>query len=144
MSPFRGFMIAIALSAAIALPASAQVTDEEAEAAIMAYVNAVQAADRDVLMTILAPEFQIQRATGIGHGREDYIAGEFLTISEFLGLSDLHVTSQGDLMVARYILHLNATLDGRTVEVQAPRLTVFRREGDQWLVVAHANFAQVE
>lgn len=34
-------------------------------------------------------------------------------------------------------------LDGRAVEALAPRLTVFRREGDVWLVVTHANFAQI-
>lgn len=130
--------------AVLAMPASAQVTDEEAEAAIMAYVNAVMAADRAALLELLAPEFQIQRPDGTGYDREAYVAGEFLTIAEFLGLSDLRVTANGDIMVARYVLHLNSTLDGRVVEALAPRLTVFRREGDTWLVVAHANFAQVE
>ncbi|MCW5716063.1 MAG: nuclear transport factor 2 family protein [Bauldia sp.] len=126
-----------------ATPVRAQVTDTEAEAAVLAYVEAVAAGDRTELMAILAPEFQIQRPDGTGHGREAYVAGEFLSISAFLGLSDLNVTSNGDIMVVRYILRLNATLDGRLVEVQAPRLTVFRRDGDRWIVVAHANFAQV-
>lgn len=124
--------------------ALAQVTEAEAEAAIMTYVNAVIAGDRSRLMEILAPEFQIQRPDGTGHDRETYVAGEFLAISQFLGISDLFATSTGDIMVARYVLHLNSTLDGRPVEALAPRLTVFRRDGDAWLVVAHANFAQIE
>lgn len=140
----RALTILATVLAAGASPVAAQVTNAEAEAAIMAYVNAVIAGDRAGLMEILAPEFQIQRPDGTGHDRETYVAGEFLTIARFLGISDLYVTSTDDLMVARYVLHLNSTLDGRAVEALAPRLTVFRREGDAWLVVAHANFAQVE
>lgn len=129
---------------AVAAPVAAQVTEAEAEAAIMAYVDAVTAGDQAALLAILAPEFQIQRPDGAGNERADYVAGAFPTITEFLGISDLHVTADGDLMVTRYVLHLSAVLEGRPVEALAPRLTVFRREGERWLVVAHANFARIE
>jgi ketosteroid isomerase-like protein len=139
----RKTLLMLAAVIVAATPVRAQVTNAEAEAAVMAYVDAVTAGDRTALMAILAPEFQIQRPDGTGYGREAYVAGEFLSISRFLGLADLNVTSTGDIMVVRYVLRLNSTLDGRPVEVEAPRLTVFRRDGDRWLVVAHANFAQV-
>jgi ketosteroid isomerase-like protein len=47
----------------------------------------------------------------------------------------------GDLLVVRYWLVINQTIDGTPMAQRAPRLTVFRRDGDRWLVVAHANFA---
>jgi ketosteroid isomerase-like protein len=47
-------------------------------------------------------------------------------------------------MVVRYVLSLNATVDGKEEQRSAPRLTVFRRDGDRWLVVAHANFARLQ
>ena len=57
---------------------------------------------------------------------------------------DLVATAADGLMVARYVLVVDETLDGRTLTRRAPRLTVFRRDGDRWLVVAHANFAAAE
>ncbi len=47
-------------------------------------------------------------------------------------------------MVVRYTLIVAETVGGVTVERHAPRITVFRREGETWLVVAHANFARLE
>jgi hypothetical protein len=29
------------------------------------------------------------------------------------------------------------------MQAEAPRLTVFRRSGDTWPIVAHANFAEI-
>ena len=48
------------------------------------------------------------------------------------------------LMVVRYTITLppETTIGAEAVAPMAPRLTVFRREGDKWLVSAHANFAQ--
>jgi ketosteroid isomerase-like protein len=50
-------------------------------------------------------------------------------------------TASGDLLIARYQLVIQETIDGTPIAQRAPRLTVFRRDGDRWLVVAHANFA---
>ncbi len=38
---------------------------------------------------------------------------------------------------------LDATVGGKAVQAHAPRLTVFRRSADTWLVAAHANLAAI-
>jgi len=47
-------------------------------------------------------------------------------------------------MVARYVLNLRQTAGSGRIVGAAPRLTVFRHAGDDWMVVAHANFGQIE
>jgi hypothetical protein len=38
---------------------------------------------------------------------------------------------------------VSETVGGKRVDAYAPRMTVFRKSGDAWLVVAHANFAPI-
>ena len=140
---FSRMIAAAALVGVMAAPAAAQVTNEEAEAAVMAWLNAIIAGPA-ALETILAPEFQIQRADGNGLDRAGYIGGGAATINEIHGIEDLVVTTHEDIMVVRYELLVAETVGGVTVERHAPRITVFRKEGDVWLVVAHANFARLE
>src|SRR5690606_23004029 len=134
---------AAALAGVMAMPAAAQVTNEEAEAAVMAWLNAIVAGPA-ALETVLAPEFQIQRADGNGLDRAGYIGGGAATITAIDGIDNLVVTTHDDLLVVRYELRVAETIGGVTIERHAPRLTVFRRDGDVWLVVAHANFARLE
>jgi ketosteroid isomerase-like protein len=54
------------------------------------------------------------------------------------------VTGTSDLLVVRYEVTTDQTRAGKRVQRHAPRLTVFRKQGDNWLVVAHANFATLE
>lgn len=140
---FSRMIAAAALVGVMAAPAAAQVTNEEAEAAVMTWLNAIIAGPA-ALETVLAPEFQIQRADGTGLDRAAYIGGGAATITEIHGIENLVVTTHDDLMVVRYLLIVAETVGGVTVDREAPRLTVFRREGDAWLVVAHANFARLE
>ncbi len=143
MRTFSGIIAAAALVGAMATQASAQVTNEEAEAAVMSWLNAIIAGPT-ALETVLAPEFQIQRADGTGLDRAEYIGGGAATIIEIHGIENLVVTSHEGIMVVRYTLIVAETVGGVTVERHAPRITVFRREGETWLVVAHANFARLE
>jgi ketosteroid isomerase-like protein len=46
--------------------------------------------------------------------------------------------------VARYLLVAKQTRDGVAVEITAPRLSVFRKHGDRYRILAHANFAALE
>jgi hypothetical protein len=46
-------------------------------------------------------------------------------------------------LVISYTISSDQTIEGQPVAAVAPRLTVFRRKGSQWLVVAHSNFAKV-
>ena len=45
--------------------------------------------------------------------------------------------------MARYNLKLEQKIGDKAVQKLAPRLSVLRRDGSGWLMVAHANFAQI-
>jgi hypothetical protein len=45
--------------------------------------------------------------------------------------------------VIRYKIETEQTIDGTPVNGISPRLSVFRKEAGRWLMVAHANFAQL-
>jgi ketosteroid isomerase-like protein len=114
-----------------------------AHQAVTVFVETVASGEVSALEAILAPEFQILRANGGGYDREGYLASELPAIdkSSEWRLEDVVATASGDLLVVRYWLVINQTIDGTPMAQRAPRLTVFRRDGDRWLVVAHANFA---
>jgi ketosteroid isomerase-like protein len=129
------------------LPAAADDAQmKEAEAAVRSFVDAVAKGDPAALAAVLAPEFQIVRSNGVGYGREDYLAQGLSTVrvEGTPAIKDLTVTQQGDVMVARYSLATSMTVSGKAVAAQAPRLSVFRKDGERWLIVAHANFAAIE
>ena len=62
-------------------------------------------------------------------------------IADIPAIEGLVLTANGDLVVARYVLAVDEIIDGAQVNPFAPRLTVLRRDGDDWLIVAHANFS---
>lgn len=126
-----------------ATPASAR-ADAEAEGAVRAWVEAVGSGDMARVSAILAPEFQILRPDGRGHEKADYLTGGAARITDIHRIDDLVATRHDDLLVVRYVLSADGAVDGRRLQAKAPRLTVFRRDGDRWLVVAHANFARIE
>ena len=59
-------------------------------------------------------------------------------------IEKLNVTAEGDIAVAAYVINVDETIDGVLAEAYAPRLSVFRKSGDGWLLVAHGNFAALE
>jgi ketosteroid isomerase-like protein len=115
-------------------------TMRAAHQAVTVFVETVASGEVGALEAILAPEFQILRANGVGYDRKGYLASELPAIDKWR-LEDVVATASGDLLVVRYWLVINQTIDGTPTAQRAPRLTVFRRDGDRWLVVAHANFA---
>jgi ketosteroid isomerase-like protein len=117
--------------------------DDEAKEAVERWVGAVASGDVEAVRAVLAPEFQIVRSDGSAHGFDGYLAGGMTKIENVPGVADLAVTGYGDHMIVRYALTLEGSVDGKHMEDKAPRLTVFRRKNDQWLVVAHANFARL-
>ena len=117
----------------------------EAEAAVEEWLTAVSSGDPARIEAVLAPEFQIQRADGSGYTKADYLATGLPRIPSVPVVANLVATAHNNsLMVVRYTITLppETTIGGEAVAPMAPRLTVFRREGDKWLVSAHANFAQ--
>lgn len=118
--------------------------DDEAAAVVRGWVEAVASGDEAAVRDILAPEFQIVRQDGTAYNAVEYVARDIPRIESVFGIEDLVATAFGDHMVVRYALDLEETVAEGQIAGSAPRLTVFRREGDRWLLVAHANFAKVE
>lgn len=123
---------------------SAQAADAEAKAVIKSWLQAVVSGDKEGIRAVLAPEFQILRSNGVGHGKDTYASGGAARIHRILDVTDVIATRHENLLVTRYKLAVTETIDGHKVQKKAPRLTVFRRAGNRWLVVAHANFARIK
>jgi hypothetical protein len=119
---------------AIANLALGLVSNPEAEGkkAIDAWVGAVVSGDKAKVEAVLAPEFQIVRADGSAYDAAGYLASTLPRFGKPPEIKNVIVTGFGDYLVARYAI---ATDKG-----DAARLTVFRKSGSAWLVVAHANF----
>ena len=141
-------LVATALTGLLlVMPATAHTVDmtETARAQISAFVEAVVAGP-DAVAPLLAPEYQIMRSNGVGYDRDGYInrgAGSVNALPKY-ALTDIVATHGGDLLVARYFLEIEETIDGKSVTRRAPRLTVFRKIGGTWKISAHGNFARVE
>jgi ketosteroid isomerase-like protein len=125
-----------------ALPAAG--IEDAADAVVEKWVDAAASGDADILGPMLAPEFQLVRSDGSAYDVGEYLARGIPKIDAGFEVSDVVATGSGDLMVVRYDLDLRETVGTGRIVGRAPRLTVFRRDGDKWLVVAHANFASIE
>ena len=127
---------------------AAEMNDAERDAAGLAankaWWGALVAGTPEVIGAVLAPEFQIMRADGTAYDRDGYLASALPKVAAIPQFSHVAVTAHGDLLITRYWVTVNETRNSKAVVAYAPRLTVFRRERDTWLVTAHANFATLE
>ena len=126
----------------VAAVADEAITKEDGLAAIMTWLDALQTGDPAVVDTVLAPDFQILRSNGQGYARKDYLSNLPRQTSR-PRVTGLVLTSEKDTIVTRYILQVDQTIKGKPVQTIAPRLSVFRRSGTGWKIVAHANFARI-
>ncbi|HET7717661.1 MAG TPA: nuclear transport factor 2 family protein [Bauldia sp.] len=113
----------------------------EVREALKGFFAALLTGEPDRVAATLAPEFQIMRADGSNYDANRYPQGELPIISEMPAIEKLNVTAEGGIAVAAYYVNIDQTRDGKLVEAYAPRLSVFRKDGDRWLLVAHGNFA---
>jgi len=122
--------------------ATTDVTEQEALAALDPWADALYSGDPARVAEVLAPEYMIVRSDGTGYGKDDYL--EVLPKQAIRSQFDNIVAQRhGDLMVLRYTISTNQTILGQAVEAVSPRLSVFRKDGDRWLMVAHASFAKL-
>ena len=133
---------AIALATDIASAGEA-VPDSEALAAMNPWADALFSGDPAKVAKVLAPEYQILRSNGVAHDKESYLTAlpKQAMRSQFL---DIHATRHENVMVIRYRIETNQTIDGVPVVGISPRLSVFRLDDETWLISAHANFAPLE
>lgn len=116
----------------------------EARRAVELWVAAAASGNVDTVGDVLAPEFQIVRSNGAAYAKDAYLAGGLPKIDAVIEVDEIVATGFGDHIVVRYNLNVDEAVAGGRIEGRAPRMTVFRRSGDAWLVVAHANFGRVE
>ena len=139
-----GLVIAGAGSALAGNMAQAQAEASEADAlkALDPWADALFTGDPAAVDKVLAEEFQILRSNGSGHDKASYLKAlpKQTTRSKF---SDIIATGNGETLVIRYKIETEQTIDGTPVNGISPRLSVFRQEAGRWLMVAHANFAQI-
>ena len=139
-----GLVLAGAGSALAGNLAQAQAPASEADAleALDPWADALFTGDPAVVDKVLAEEFQILRSNGGGHDKAGYLKAlpKHATRPRF---SDIVATGNGATLVVRYRIETEQTIDGTPVNGVSPRLSVFRREAGRWLMVAHANFAQL-
>ena len=131
----------------VALAALGTGTNEvaaEAGKALTKFFEAVASGDHDRIRAVLSPDYQIQRSNGEGYTLEEYLSKNLPVLKSVPIMQDLVVTSFSNTMVTRYKLKVEETIQGKTVEALAPRLTVFQRINGEWRVAAHANFAKLK
>jgi ketosteroid isomerase-like protein len=97
--------------------------------------------DQDLagLRKFLSPAFQLQRADGSFANRAEYLKAPAVVKSH--EIRNLRVTRAGDVIVTRYDLVIQSTVNGQPQSNEpAPRLSVFTKGKHGWQIVAHANF----
>jgi hypothetical protein len=123
--------------------ASEAASDAGAKLALTRLFAALASGDAAQIRPLIGPGFQVQRSDGVGYDRETYLARSVPHVRSTPQFNDLVVTADGDIVVTRFRLEVDETIDGRMVEVNAPQLIVFRVTGTEWRVIAAANFAQL-
>ncbi|MFM1917278.1 MAG: hypothetical protein RJB01_793 [Actinomycetota bacterium] len=103
------------------------------------FLGLLKAGDTAGLERFLAPEFQLQRATGAGLTKADYLRS-LPTVGEFV-VSDVVATRSDDVLVVRYLATVEGLAEGRMYTPgPAPRISTFVRSNGRWQIVSHANF----
>ena len=141
----RGLMVGAAASLLAGGHASASgvaVDETQALEALDPWADALFSGDAAQVARVLAPEYQIVRSDGTGFGKDDYLTTlpKQAVRSQF---RDIVATAHQDVMVIRYVIVTDQTIEGQAVEAVSPRLSVFRKDGDTWLIVSHASFAKL-
>jgi hypothetical protein len=120
--------------------AAGQLSEQQALKALDPWLDALVTGDPALVETVLAPEYQILRSDGSGHNKASYLNAlpKHMVRPKF---SDIVATGDGDVMVIRYRIETDQTVEGKAVTGISPRLSVFRMVNGRWLISAHANFA---
>lgn len=144
----RDFSIVAALGMSAMAVAEAKagamvaISPEDALRVLDPWVDALMTGDPALIEKVLAPEYQTLRSNGVGHDKASYLKS--LPQQRVRPVfSDIVATGTADIMVIRYRIETDQFIEGKDVKGVSPRLSVFRRAGDRWLIAAHANFAQL-
>lgn len=141
MSGLKSTVVALFLVLNFGTAFAGGLEDAGPESAVNGWIGVVVSGNTEAVKDILAPEFQLVRGSGKAYNALEYVASGLPKIAKLISVSDVTSTQGGDIMVVRYWLVIDETVDGQALQKRAPRLTVFRKIDGQWFVSAHANFA---
>jgi ketosteroid isomerase-like protein len=136
---------AVSFASLVAAPRAGtqeSVSEADANEALRGWLDAVFTGDPAAVDKVVAPEFQILRSDGTGYNKAGYLAALPKQESKAKA-SDIVATGHGDMIVMRYLLETEQTINGKPVEAISPRLSVFRKEDGRWLISAHVNLAKI-
>lgn len=127
-------------SAATPGTANSEELSAEAEIALNGWADALFSGDPAQVDEVLAPQFQLIRANGQGFTRADYLKN-LPSQNKRIAWSDVVATGDHSILVLRYRAEVDQVIDGKATTGTAPRLSVFLRDGNRWMILAHANFS---
>jgi Domain of unknown function (DUF4440) len=137
--------LVLAASLSLAVVHAADVDLEAATVkALDTVFGAIASGDASQIEPLLAPEFQVQRSDGVGYDKSAYVGLALPKIAIAPTYTDISVTRNDDIVVARFMLDVVETIRGRETERVSPQLMVFRVTPDGWQVVAAANFSAIK
>jgi hypothetical protein len=139
-----GLMSTIVAMASV-IPESAASAEDllfEAEVALNSWVEALFSGDPAMVAAVLAPQFQLIRANGEGFSREQYLKN-LPRQNKRISVSDTVVTGDTSILIVRYRADVDQEINGKVTTGTAPRLSVFIRIEERWLLAAHANFSVI-
>jgi hypothetical protein len=146
----RALTVALALSAVVTLGAASSATADvghapsgstqtQGEKLADQFLRVVKDKDAAGLRAFLSPAFQLQRADGTFANKAEYLKAP--AVVESYEIDNLRATRAGNVIVARYDLIIDSTIDGQPQSTSpAPRLSTFVKGPKGWQIVAHANF----
>lgn len=146
----RALTIALAISAVATLGAASSANAEASRAPSRStrtqgekladqFLGLLKDKDAAGLRRFLSPAFQLQRADGTFANKAEYLKAP--AVVESYEIDNLRATRAGSVIVARYDLVVDATIDGQPQSTApAPRLSAFVKGSKGWQIVAHANF----
>jgi len=105
------------------------------------FFGALASREPDMVRAVLSPDFQVQESDGKGFGLEEYLSGNLPVWGSMPVVQNLVATSFSNTMVTRYMLKVEQTIGGKTVETLTPGMTVFQRINGEWRAAAHGTFA---
>ena len=135
-----GCLIALnAIAAPGSAPRDASATTQKGTELVERFLDLLEDGDTDGLEKFLSSAFQIQRADGSYLTKDEYVADPAQV--ESYEIDNLQATKSGNVIVVRYDLIADVTIDGvQQSQDPAPRLSVFAKSKRGYQMVAHANF----